>query len=54
MHGPTDDAPGEDIQNRNEIEPALAGEDARGIGDPDLIGSLNVKPSDAIGAKGPP
>src|SRR6266581_8222513 len=38
-----------DIQNRNEIEPALAGEDARGIGDPDLIGSLSVKLSDAVG-----
>ena len=38
VHGPTDDAPGADIQDGDEIQPALAGEDAGGIGDPDLIG----------------
>lgn len=37
VHGPADDTPGADIQDSDEIEPALAREDAGGVGDPDLI-----------------
>ena len=41
VHGPPNDAPSIDIQDRDEIEPALAGEDAGGIGDPSLIGPVD-------------
>ena len=40
-HGPTDDSPGEDIKDRDEIQPALTSEDCGGIADPDLIGPSN-------------
>ena len=40
-HGPADYAPGEDIQDRDQIQPALTGEDCGGIADPDLIGASN-------------
>ena len=43
VHGPADDAPGEDIQDGNQIQPALTGEDAGGVGHPDLVRALNVE-----------
>ena len=39
-HGPADHASTKHIQDRDEIEPALAGEYASGVGDPDLVWSL--------------
>lgn len=48
MHGPADDTAGEEIEDGNQIEPALAGEDASGIGRPDLIGSLESKMLKAV------
>ena len=48
MHGPADDTAGEEIKHGDEVQPALAGEDAGGIGSPDLIASLNAKMSDAV------
>ena len=41
VHRPADDAPSPDIEDGDEIEPALGGEDAGGIGHPGLIGSVN-------------
>ena len=40
-HGPANYSPGEDIEDRDEIQPALSGEDGSGIADPDLIGASN-------------
>ncbi len=40
-HGPADDLPSEDIQDRDKIQPALSSEDCGGIADPDLIGASN-------------
>src|SRR6266446_6929932 len=48
MHGPADDSAAEQIQYSNQVEPALSGEDASSIGNPDLIGAPNVKMSDAV------
>src|SRR5215469_1169764 len=53
MHGPTDDATREQIEHGHEVEPALAGKDASGVGDPDLIASPNAKVSDAVRRNGP-
>ncbi len=36
-HGPADYPPAAEIEDGNQIQPALAGEDAGGIGDPDLV-----------------
>ena len=47
-HGPADDSAAKDIEDSDEIEPALSGEDASSIGNPDLIGAPNVKMSDAV------
>ncbi len=49
VHGPTNDAPAPDIQDGNEIEPALGGEDAGGIGYPGLIGSVNGEVGKPVG-----
>ena len=38
-HGPTDYSPAKDIQDRDQIQPALSGEHAGGIADPDLVGA---------------
>ena len=43
------DAPGADIQDRDEIEPALGGEDAGGVGHPDLIGLAHGEVLEAVG-----
>jgi hypothetical protein len=48
-HGPADDAATKDIQDGNEIEPALAGEHAGGITDPELVGSSDEKASHPVG-----
>src|SRR2546428_9008860 len=52
MHSPADHTPREDIEDGNEVQPALAGEDAGGIGNPDLIGSLHLEVSHAVGRDG--
>jgi hypothetical protein len=49
VHGPADDAPSPDIQDGDEIEPALPGKDAGGIGDPGLIGSANGELWEPVG-----
>jgi hypothetical protein len=49
VHGPTHDAPGADVQDGNQIQPALAGEDAGGIGGPDLIGPAHRELLDSVG-----
>src|SRR5207248_9816821 len=48
MHGPADDLAAEQIQYSNQVEPALSGEDASSIGNPDLIGAPNAKTTDAV------
>ena len=48
MHGPADDAASEEIEYGNQIEPALASEDASRISGPDLIGAPNAKMSEAV------
>ena len=40
-HGPTDYSPGEDIKDRDYIQPTLSGQHGGGIADPDLIGASN-------------
>src|SRR6266576_3459052 len=47
-HGPANDAAREEIQDRDQIQPTLAGEDAGRIGGPNLIGSLEDEALDAI------
>ena len=49
-HGPADHPSGEDIQDRDEIQPAPAGEHAGGIGDPDLIGPSDGEVLHAVGS----
>ena len=41
-HGPAHDPPAAKVQDCDQIEPALAGEHAGGIADPDLIGTPNL------------
>lgn len=38
MHGPANDAPRINIQQRHDIQPALAGQHRSGIGHPNLVG----------------
>jgi len=45
MHGPTDNPAGEQIQDRNQIQPALSCEHASGIGGPYLIKPLHGETS---------
>jgi len=49
VHGPADDAPSTDIQNGDEIEPALAGEDTGGISGPGLIGPVDSEVWEPVG-----
>lgn len=49
VHGPADDAPSAEIEDGDEIEPALAGEDTGCISDPDLIGPLNGEAWEPVG-----
>jgi hypothetical protein len=49
VHGPADHPPGAEVQDRDEVQPALAGEDAGGIGDPDLIRSSDGEVLQAVG-----
>lgn len=48
MHGPADDAPSPDIENGDEIKPALAGKNASSVGHPDLIRPPDRKVLDAV------
>jgi hypothetical protein len=51
-HGPADHAARAQIQDRSQIQPALAGEHASGISDPDLIGPLHSEASEAVRRNG--
>jgi hypothetical protein len=51
-HGPADHAPSADIQNRDQIQSALAGEHTSGIGDPNLIGVWALGVSEQILTEG--
>jgi len=45
-------APAAEIEDGDQIEPALAGEDAGGIGDPDLVGAFYREAWKPIGSNG--
>jgi hypothetical protein len=49
VHGPADHPPGAEVQDGDEVQPALAGKDAGGIGDPDLIRSSDGEVLQAVG-----
>src|SRR6266403_2171976 len=49
-HGPANYSPGEDIEDRDEIQPALSGEEGSGIADPDLIGASNCEVLQSVGS----
>ena len=49
LNRPAEDAPAADIQDRDQIEPTLAGQDAGGIGDPDLIRPLHGEARETVG-----
>ena len=51
-HSPSAYAPGEEIQNRDQIQPALSSEDCGGIADPDLIGASNGEVVQSVGRNG--
>ena len=51
-HGPTDHAPAVEIEDRDQIEPALSGEHAGGIAHPDLITALHTQALDTVGRDG--
>jgi hypothetical protein len=48
MHGPADDAASVAVQDGDEVKPALGGQDASGIGHPDMIGTADGKVLEAI------
>jgi hypothetical protein len=48
-HGPAHDAATKEIEHRDQIEPALTGEDASGVAHPDLIATLDAEVAEAIG-----
>src|SRR5436190_846120 len=52
MHGPTDNPAGEQIKDRNQIQPALSCEHASGIGGPYLIKPLHGETSEPIRSNG--
>ncbi len=47
-HGPADHPPAAEIEDGDQIQPALAGEDAGGIGDPDLIGATDFEALETV------
>src|SRR5574338_398594 len=47
-HGPANHSPAAQIQDCDQIQPALAGEDARGIGHPDLIGATHPEALESV------
>jgi hypothetical protein len=49
---PCDNPAGEQIQNRDQIQPALTGEHASGIGGPDLIKPLHGETSKVVRGDG--
>lgn len=48
-HGPADDPPAAEVQNGDQIQPALAGQEAGRIGDPDLVRTLDHETWERIG-----
>ena len=51
--GPTDDAPGEDVEEDGEEEPALARADLRDVGDPESVGCFRGEVSlHEVGSRG--
>lgn len=48
VHDPVDHPPGANVQDGDEVQPTLAGEDAGGIGDPDLIRSSDGEVLQAV------
>ena len=52
MHGPTDNPAGEQIKDRNQIQPTLSCEHASGIGGPYLIKPLRGETSEPIRGNG--
>ncbi len=42
-HGPADDLAGVNIEDGDEVEPALAGRDVGQVGEPDLVGSRRLE-----------
>ncbi len=47
-HGPADHPPAADIEDCDQIQPALAGENAGGIGDPDLVGTTDFEALETV------
>jgi hypothetical protein len=47
-HGPAKHPPAAEIEDCDQIQPALAGQDARGIGDPDLVGTTNAQALETV------
>ena len=48
-HGPTDDSPGVNIQDSDQVQPALSGQDAGGVGDPNLVWALYGEVLQSVG-----
>ena len=53
LNRPADDAPAAKVQHGDQIEPALASQDARGIGDPDLVRTLDPEAWETMGCDRP-
>ena len=49
-HGPTDDAPAKDIQDSDQIQPALSGEYASDVSGPDLIRPSHHESTQSVGS----
>src|SRR6266516_7118075 len=47
-HRPTDDAPAKDIQNGDQVQPALSSEYAGDVSDPDLVRSSHHKSTQSV------
>src|SRR5205809_7721911 len=43
LHGPAEHAPAAEIEHRDQIQPALAGQNAGSVAGPDLIGPANAE-----------
>ncbi len=48
-HGPADHPSAAKVENCDQIQPALAGENAGGIGDPDLVGTMDAQAWETVG-----
>jgi hypothetical protein len=49
-HGPTDDAPAIDIQDCDQVQPALSSEDTGDISDPDLVRPSHNQSTHSVGS----